>query len=678
MRIASLAKLGEWSEITRLLEPSAAPTPLSPELAKEYSEALFQVMIKRYYPNDQAPIKKAAEKAALALVNAGANLDRYQRESNSFSFLEEAAKNRFCQLAIAITNKKKAAVTDLKAQAALAQELGEALNNLFYRFSPINEEAKEAALTFIEAGADLKYIRERGYGSILVKAAKKQGFDLLATIVSKEKAAAVTPAEQNALENELGAALYEVVHYSSEVAQKAAFELIKAGANLDYDYPKHSLLKPLLEHGSSELIKTVLTKKKTTANSNEAKATLSKLLGIALINYVERGGTDNIPLLIEYGADVNASDQNDDTALHRAVNKEFFGQDDLKALELLLARGANTTIKNREGNTPIMTAAKLGAWKAVERLLALCKDNTEKTQILFEAIKQSHKDESTPPSSYDKESMEKARLMIDRVLGSGVNLKVVDFLGCTALHLAAEANNFELVNTLLAAGVDPHQKNHLKQTALDLSSNWQIIELLLAVKPTTSWIPSVSSAISKLDYAKVLLRMLSTPVPRENEADVLRVTEKLIAKGASLKNLIDEYDLTDDYFNYFHGNRYRLIKSYPTALHAAAAAGNVTLINFLLSKNPAAANAARKIDRLTVDAPLYKTPVVIAAEMGHWDAVKILMKWSSKDTLASLLIFLAEKAFSPEVQEIANEAITAGANLSYAGLSYSGWSQDIS
>ena len=59
-------------------------------------------------------------------------------------------------------------------------------------------------------------------------------------------------------------------------------------------------------------------------------------------------------VLATHGADVNAQDENGWTALHYAVR-----DDHLDVVDLLLAAGADRSIKNDKGLTPRMNAAEI-------------------------------------------------------------------------------------------------------------------------------------------------------------------------------------------------------------------------------------------------------------------------------------------------------------------------------
>jgi ankyrin repeat protein len=65
------------------------------------------------------------------------------------------------------------------------------------------------------------------------------------------------------------------------------------------------------------------------------------------------GPIDNLQLLIEKGADVNAKNRRSSTPLHWAIHDEA-------KVKLLLASGANVNARQGQGRTPLFLAAMLG------------------------------------------------------------------------------------------------------------------------------------------------------------------------------------------------------------------------------------------------------------------------------------------------------------------------------
>lgn len=76
----------------------------------------------------------------------------------------------------------------------------------------------------------------------------------------------------------------------------------------------------------------------------------------ALLKAAQNSQAEAMKLLIDYKADVTLTDVNGDSALHHLARVMKEGSE--KAVEVLLAAGANLELKNNKGQTPLEVAAK--------------------------------------------------------------------------------------------------------------------------------------------------------------------------------------------------------------------------------------------------------------------------------------------------------------------------------
>ena len=85
----------------------------------------------------------------------------------------------------------------------------------------------------------------------------------------------------------------------------------------------------------------------------------------ALMAYVWRDNKERVEKLLARGADVTAQDNDGDTALHGAAQTG-----NVEIIRMLLDKGADPNVKNRVGGTPLMWAAVYGNDEAARLLLS--------------------------------------------------------------------------------------------------------------------------------------------------------------------------------------------------------------------------------------------------------------------------------------------------------------------
>jgi ankyrin repeat protein len=152
-----------------------------------------------------------------------------------------------------------------------------------------------------------------------------------------------------------------------------------------------------------------------------------------------RGRTEAVRVLLEAGANINAKNDNGQTALHAPLDvrnsdyrKYRLSKD---TLEVLLAKGADVNLKDKDGRTPLHLVAKL----------------------------------------VDRDIVE---LILDK--GADVNAKD-DESGFTALHHAARFGNRNAAELLIARGADINAKDKQGHTPLQIAVNhdYKVAELLI-------------------------------------------------------------------------------------------------------------------------------------------------------------------------------------------------------
>jgi ankyrin repeat protein/mono/diheme cytochrome c family protein len=175
------------------------------------------------------------------------------------------------------------------------------------------------------------------------------------------------------------------------------------------------------------------------------------------------GPIENLQLLVDKGADVNAKNRRGSTPLHWAIHDEA-------KVRLLLSKGANVNAKQAIGRTPLYLAAMLGNGVPTMRLLLtggadpnLASANGQ-TPLMAAAA---------------RGDVDGVRLLIEK----GAEVNATNGPGQTALMLACASGDARAVRLLIERGADVRVRSKLNETALGYAATAGVqstVELLLA------------------------------------------------------------------------------------------------------------------------------------------------------------------------------------------------------
>jgi len=161
------------------------------------------------------------------------------------------------------------------------------------------------------------------------------------------------------------------------------------------------------------------------------------------------GSLDAMKLLLAAGADVNAKNAFDATALMWCVN-------DLEKARLLVAKGADVNARSKQGSTPLLiAAADDGASEVVKLLLERGAD------IL--ASDESHE------TALNQAAYANDLATVKLLLRKGADVNAKDVAGETPLMNAAAEGNPEMVRMLLAHGADVNSVSN-KEVGLNVKN----------------------------------------------------------------------------------------------------------------------------------------------------------------------------------------------------------------
>lgn len=237
----------------------------------------------------------------------------------------------------------------------------------------------------------------------------------------------------------------------------------------------------------------------------------------ALMTSAESGDVQLVDLILSHQPNINAQDENGETALMLAVAKnhisvvkklisskakinvkDFSGETALiiaarkkqiEILEILIANGANPNIANQRGDTPLMFAIKQ---PEIIKLLINKKTNLELEDIYgqsvlylaahngyFESVKLLLNAGALPQPLVGRSKYNKLPLVgasgqghldiVKLLIKHGADINKQENSGDTALIAATKEKKLEIVEYLLSKGADPSIKMLYQGSALDLA-----------------------------------------------------------------------------------------------------------------------------------------------------------------------------------------------------------------
>jgi ankyrin repeat protein len=312
----------------------------------------------------------------------------------------------------------------------------------------------------------------------------------------------------------------------------------------------------------------------------------------ALYYAAEKGHKEVVELLLEHGADVNARDQGGRTALQHPAEKGYE-----EVVELLLEHGADVNACGDWGWTPLHSAVNNGHDEIVELLIAKGanvnpRDGDVRTPLHY-AVEKGHTD------------------IVELLITGGANVNARDRASRTPLHYAAEKGHKKIVELLLAHEADVNAGANYNQTAAEMAM-WndhnEIVQLLI----------SKGADISPLQMAIYLKDEVKAKSLIEGGADV----NKRTPYGTTPLNRAINAGLTDIVRLLLDTGAYVNSKDNWdwTPLHSAVYK-NKDMVELLLAKG-ANVNAKDGDNR---------TPLWYAEKQGHTEIVELLKKYGAKE-----------------------------------------------
>jgi len=243
--------------------------------------------------------------------------------------------------------------------------------------------------------------------------------------------------------------------------------LLAAGADVHAkDKMGETPLQLAAEYGYTEIAELLLTyDANVNETDDEGKTALHKA-----------HNRDTAELLIARGANVNAKAKDGSTPLHRAVEMVFEKQ---PMVELLLAGGADVNAQNNKGDTPLHISTQREDRITTEILLQNRANPCAKNKLGKTPLDISFYCHNEPAWGYEPIrrllwrsvrnyiTAEAGAAEAESVLNAHPDfIKEKDAEGCTLLHAAVLRGCEDIAQVLITAGADVNQKDNLGNTPL--------------------------------------------------------------------------------------------------------------------------------------------------------------------------------------------------------------------
>lgn len=231
---------------------------------------------------------------------------------------------------------------------------------------------------------------------------------------------------------------------------------------------------PYIKKYSEEEIKNLETDPELKAHALKLKLDINKKLFDPTINKAQQ-----LRILLNFGANFNAQDENGNTVLSRASNKGNY-----KFVKLLLERGANPNTPNKSGMTTLMeTIRNMGNYKEKDSKLIKIANLLIQSNANVNAVKQGD-------SALSFASKALSEPMVELLLEHGANPNIESTTyHLTPLMYAAskkttdknKQSQINIINMLIEHGAQLFKRNLEGKTAIDLAQdvdNTEVADLL--------------------------------------------------------------------------------------------------------------------------------------------------------------------------------------------------------
>jgi len=342
------------------------------------------------------------------------------------------------------------------------------------------------------------------------------------------------------------------------------------------------------------------------------------------------GDLQRVEKFIDEGADVDAKDEEGQTALHYAAKGA-----DIEMVELLIAKGADVNAKDNRSRTPLYVAVWGGHTDVVEFLIDNGADINARSEYNYTPIYHASWSGSTE--------------MVEFLVKKGADVNAKDVWGWTPLHYLAKDNLRDMAEFFITKGADVNAEDEGGKTPLQVAEregHTEIVELLRKhgakeeeagkeeeVKKEDEARKEEEATVAPPEDIKKKAYAYQMPLHKAAaEADLERV-KSLISDGANVNAESNEgWTALHRAAVFGHTDVVKLLLGHGadvttvnmwgwTPLHSAALYGHKAVVELLL------ANGAD----ISAKTPAGETSLHIAIERGYKEIAELLCKPEAKE-----------------------------------------------
>jgi hypothetical protein len=239
-----------------------------------------------------------------------------------------------------------------------------------------------------------------------------------------------------------------------------------------------------------------------------------------LLEAAEEGDLEQVKAALAHGADIEARDEDGDTAICLAV-----AEGHMDVVDMLLEVGADVNVRGSERFTLLHWAAYGGNALAVDKLvkLGLRVDARAEGDDLWQ---------TTPLC---RAAMQKGSVTVEALLSHGADPNIPDQNGWTPLHFASVDGNQAAVECLLSHGAIPSLRGFYGRTPRDLAVNKgyeAVAQILMAAEERAALGSPIRELPRKINFSRARPRCDREYHVDENDISVvlMRLPEELWAR----------------------------------------------------------------------------------------------------------------------------------------------------